>query len=111
VRSEEQSRGFTRLLDAAIGGSWLSSARATYWRQARESTVKAAEWRLANFAPGAPAWQETAAWCDEMRELPLPRELDVTAGYRYTAMAYTKLLGREVTAAELAPAVPGGRCD
>ena len=111
VRSEEQSRGFTRLLDAAIGGSWLSSARATYWRQARESIVKAAEWRLANFAPGAPAWQKTAAWCDEVRELPLPRQFDVTAGYRYTAMAYTRLLGREITPAELAPAVPGGTCN
>jgi hypothetical protein len=111
VRSQEQSRGFTRLLDAVIGGSWLSSARASYWRQARESTVKAAEWRLANFAAGAPAWQKTAAFCDELRDLPLPRQYDVTAAYGYTAKAYTKLLGRRITPAELAPAVPGGICE
>jgi hypothetical protein len=111
VRSEEQSRGFTRLLDSVIGGSWLSSSRASYWRQVRESTVKAAEWRLANFSPAAPAWQKTAAWCDELRDPPLPRQYDVTAAYRFTAMDYTKLLGRRITPAELAPAVPGGICE
>ena len=111
VRSEEQSRGFSRVLDAVMGGSWLSSARASYWRQARESTIEAAEWRLANFAPGSPAWHQTAAYCDELRDLPLPRQYDVAAAYGYAAKAYTKLLGREITPARLAPAVPGGRCD
>jgi|KBSMisStaDraftv2_1062788.scaffolds.fasta_scaffold22717_2 hypothetical protein len=111
VRSEEQSRGFTRLLDSVIGGSWLSSSRASYWRQVRESTVKAAEWRLANFSPRAPAWQKTAAFCDELRDLSLPHPFDVANGYKHTAMAYTKLLGRRITPAELAPAVPGGTCN
>jgi len=111
VRSEEQSRGFTRLLDAVVGGSWLSSRRASYWHHVRESTVKAAEWRLANFAPGAPAWRKTAAFCDELRDLSVPRPFDVTNGYKHTATAYTKLLGRRITPAELAPAVPGGTCN
>ena len=107
VRGEEQSRGFTRLLDAAVGGSWLSSARASYWREAREATVAAAEWRLANFALDAARWQKTAALCD----VSAARPLDVLAGYTYTAGAYTKLLGREITPAELALGVPAGTCN
>jgi hypothetical protein len=72
-----------------------------------DSMRRAAQWRLANLSGGAPAWQQTSIYCDEWK----PSFDDVTAIYQRYAEAYTKLLGREVTARQLAPAVPGGKCN
>jgi len=73
----------------------------------RDSMHRAAEWRLANLSVGAPAWQQTSVYCEEWK----PSFDDVTAIYQRYAEAYTKLLGREVTAMQLAPAVPDGKCN
>jgi len=70
------------------------------------SIVKVADVRLAHLAGDAPAWQETAAYC---RDFGRPG-LDVASRYESAAVAYTRLLGREVSASQLAPAVPGGKC-
>ncbi len=89
---------------------WVADGRANLERGIKHF----AEQRLAHFAGSAPAWQVTAGYCDELaRGTPegAPRiHFDLRTGNDRIAEAYTKLLGRPVTAAELAPAVPGSVC-
>jgi hypothetical protein len=70
-----------------------------------DSIRRAAEWRLANLSAGAPAWEQTAAYCNEWKY-----PYNVIDAYERYAKAYSTLLGREITAKQLAPAVPGGVC-
>jgi hypothetical protein len=72
----------------------------------RDAMRRVAEWRLANLAVGAPAWEQTAAYCEEWKSA-----FNVTDIYERYAKAYTTLLGREISAKKLAPAVPGGKCN
>lgn len=72
----------------------------------QSAIVRAAEWRLAHFAGSAPEWQPTSTYCQDYGTL----GGDVSSRYERPAEAYTRLLGREVRAAQLAPAVPGGKC-
>ena len=74
-----------------------------------DSTVKSlAEFRLANLAGEALAWQATSRYCDVTPKYPMPQNL----GDRYVrvADAYSKILGRRIAPERLAPAVPGGTC-
>jgi hypothetical protein len=67
-----------------------------------------AEVRLKELSAANPRWQATAAYCDEI--MPPATGLDVTERYVRTATEYSHLLGRDITAQQLAPAVPGGKC-
>ncbi|HEX4780504.1 MAG TPA: hypothetical protein VH301_07100 [Usitatibacter sp.] len=76
----------------------------------RDYAVKLAELRLAQYSPANPRWQVTASWCDELHRY-ARGERNLLADYRPVAEAYSRVLGRTVRAEELAPAVPGGKCD
>ena len=90
---------------AMIYGWWTWSRDDAFMeRTARDL----AEFRLAHLAGNAPAWRPTSAYCDS-GYAPV-RPVEVSHLYAPLADSYSMLLGRTVTAAQLAPAVPGGRC-
>ena len=80
-----------------------------YPRQSQDSTKKLAEFRLAHLSGRAPRWQRTTAYCDAY-PVPLSGE-DLRERYRRTADEYSLVLGRAITAEQLAPLVPGFRCE
>jgi hypothetical protein len=109
VRDDQQRGLLIRAIDEAIESTYprrVADARGSM----RNATVRAAEWRLANFTLGAPAWEKTSTYCRDYRSRDYPGHFDVTAAYERSAAAYSTLLGRKVTAAQLAPAIPGGEC-
>jgi hypothetical protein len=75
----------------------------------KESVRTYAEFRLKHLSGSAPRWQNTATYCEEFRP-PLTGE-NVLDRYRKVAEAYSVVLNRTVTAQELAPNVPGYRCE
>jgi hypothetical protein len=69
---------------------------------------RVAEYRLGELSGSAPRWRMTAGYCSRAGA-PSSGE-DVTIPYERVARAYSDVLDRDVTAKELAPAVPGGVC-
>jgi hypothetical protein len=65
------------------------------------------EYRVTQLAGDSPLWKATSSFCAEAKN---PSGYDLVARWEPAAKAYTKLLGREIRAEQLAPAVPGGRC-
>ncbi len=73
-----------------------------------------AESRLNFLSGSAPAWAATARLCSEKASWGMP-----ASGYRHdyhlevsrAAKAYSRLLGRVILPADLAPLVPNGRCE
>jgi len=63
-----------------------------------------AEVRLAHFSAGAPRWQATRRFC-ESRTHGYATVADIHAQYERLASLYTELLGRPVSARELAPMI------
>jgi len=76
----------------------------------RQFIVDLAEFRLRELSGTAPRWQATSAYCDEMTYLPLTG-MDLRDRWGRAAEAYTQLLGRTISAEQLAPAVPNARCE
>ena len=68
-----------------------------------------AQLRLRELGGSAPRWQRTASYCEAFPP-PLTGE-DVRERYRKTAGEYSLVLGRTITAEQLAPLVPGLRCE
>ena len=75
----------------------------------KQHVVYLAEFRLKEMGGSAPMWQVTASYCDEIHS-PISG-LDLRPGAEEVAKEYSKLLGRRVDAAELAPLVPNMRCE
>jgi hypothetical protein len=71
----------------------------------RDSAKHSAEYRLKNLSGAAPAWQRTAALCQEVGP-----GWDLRAQLERTATAYSVVLGRTITAEQLAP-LSGVKCD
>ena len=92
---------------------WRAAIEAFYFRawsfqRPRNSAVNMAEFRLREFSAAHPRWQQTSSWCERYgRQL---TEVDVRLAYQQAARDYSTLLGREVQASQLAPAVLGGKC-
>ena len=70
-----------------------------------DSARQAAEYRLKNLSGPAPQWQRTATLCGEVGP-----GLDLRAELERAASAYSIVLGRTITAEQLAP-LSGVRCD
>lgn len=104
--------------------------RASYWKgivsgipfiarqheRDRVNVARLAEERLKYYSGDSPLWKATASLCAERAERAIrwngkPTAFDYIASNRQTAADYSRLLGREVRPADLAPLVPGGRCD
>jgi hypothetical protein len=75
----------------------------------RRLVVRTAEFRLKELSPANPRWQATSNWCDR-NAMPV-QEVNVLAAYSQQAIDYSNLLGREVRAQDLAPSVPGWKCE
>jgi hypothetical protein len=73
----------------------------------RASIVDLAEFRLRELSGAADAWQVTSSYCREMT--PLPTGFDLRN--EVAAEAYSTLLGRRISAEQLAPAVANARCE
>lgn len=80
----------------------------------RQYFFQLAQGRLKLFAPGAQAWKATESVCREYRQV-FPdgelRWLDFNRQYEEIARSYSEVLLRGVSAQELMPLVPGGKCD
>ena len=86
---------------------WPFDVAAVRWGQKTDSIRNLAEFRLANLGGSATRWQPTSSYC--AGGVPSSGE-DVRESYRAPALAYSKVLGRQVTTEQLAPVVPGWRC-
>lgn len=71
----------------------------------RDSAKRSAEYRLTNLSGTAPGWRRTATLCQEVG-----RGWDLRAQLETTASAYSAVLGRTITAEQLAP-LSGAKCD
>jgi hypothetical protein len=69
-----------------------------------DNARRAAEYRLDNLAGSAPYWKRTANLCEEMNA-----RYDMTDELSRAAAAYTAVLGRTITAEQLAP-LSGAKC-
>jgi len=69
-----------------------------------DNARRAAEYRLDNLAGNAPYWKRTANLCEEMNA-----RYDMSDELSRAAAAYTAVLGRTVTAEQLAP-LSGAKC-
>lgn len=78
-------------------------------RPQQESVRKLAEVRLAHLSGNAPRWQQTTSYCDAFRP-PLSGE-NIAERFRSTAREYSLVLGRTIPVEQLAPLVPGLRCE
>jgi hypothetical protein len=90
--------------------SWLFQGGRNSYVLPRQSIVDLAEFRLRELSGSASRWQVTSTYCNEMEYLPLTG-MDLRAGWERAANAYTELLGRTISAEQLAPAVPNARCE
>jgi hypothetical protein len=88
---------------------WKGALREIPVDQRRESIRSLAQFRLDHLAGNAPRWLGTATYCEDFPP-PLTGE-DLRERYRATAAAYSVALGRSVAPEELAPNVPGLRCE
>ena len=75
----------------------------------RRAVVQLAEFRLRELSPANARWAETATWCDR-HAMPV-QDVDALAPYVNAARDYSKVLGREIRPQDLAPAVPGWKCE
>jgi len=75
----------------------------------RDYVARIAELRLREFSPANPRWQATASYCDELSRY-APFQRDLLNDYVELARDYTRVLGREISPQDLAPAVPGWKC-
>jgi hypothetical protein len=93
--------------DRKVGGWGAPMARADL---PVEAMRELAEYRLQNLGGAATRWQRTSSYCEETYP-PAIAARDFREEYARVAQAYAKLLGRPVTAEQLAPAVEGWRCE
>ncbi len=104
--------------DRESESSWMTAMVRSlpFVARSRENDRKAltsfAENRLKRLAGDAPLWAVTSRLCEEQALREGKRyPMDYRPQFERIAASYTRLLGREVTAANLMPRLPGGRCD